>query len=359
LGHIFWGDVTKPNFQKHRAGEPTFMQIYTELPNLNPNHPSTLPATALTIGNFDGIHRGHQALLRSLQQFAASHSMTSAILTFDPHPLAVLRPNQALQLLTTPLERLHLAAPLGIDVGIIHPFTHEVASQEPAEFMGRLAKALNVAALVVGPDFALGRNRSGNLDVLAELGRTLGYTIEVIEPVDWENRPVRSSAIRSLLLEGDVVTAAELLGRPYHATGVVVHGDQRGRQIGIPTANLRIAPDKLWPADGVYATRTYVHDRPGVSLFNSATNLGTRPTVGGTEHRFETHLLDFPEAGASDDLYGETVTVEFVARLRGEQKFSGFGELVAQIHADIAQARDMLPLPVQSAQPEPFFLQPY
>jgi riboflavin kinase/FMN adenylyltransferase len=309
----------------------------------------------LTIGNFDGIHRGHQALLCELRDFAAQRGMKSALLTFDPHPLAVLRPDQPLQLLTTPQERLHLAALLGIDLGIIHPFSRAIAAQEPAEFMEKLVHALNVRALVVGPDFALGHNRSGNLDVLAELGKSLGYTVQIIEPVDWENQPVRSSAIRSLLTQGDVAAAANLLGRPYHATGIVVHGDQRGRQIGVPTANLQIPSDKLWPADGVYATRSYVHDRAGVQLFNSATNLGVRPTVGGTEHRFETHLLDFPEPGGSDDLYGQTLTVEFVARLRGEQKFSGFAELVAQIHADIAQARALLPAPVPA--PEPFFTQ--
>lgn len=325
------------------------MQIYSDLSKLHLSRP-----TALTIGNFDGIHRGHQALLRQLQQFAAQQGMNSALLTFDPHPITVLRPDQPLQLLTTPLERLHLSAPLGIDLGIIHPFTREVAAQEPAEFMGNLVQRLNVRALVVGPDFALGRNRSGNLDVLTELGKTLGYSVQIIEPVDWENQPVRSSAIRALLTQGEVATVANLLGRPYHATGLVVHGDQRGRQIGIPTANLQIPQNKLWPADGVYATRTFVHDRAGVNTFNSATNLGMRPTVGGTEHRFETHLLDFPEAGGSDDLYGQTVTVEFMARLRGEQKFNGFGELVAQIHADIAQARALLPTPVPV--PDPFFL---
>jgi riboflavin kinase/FMN adenylyltransferase len=329
------------------------MQIYTDLPQLPPG-----VSTALTIGNFDGIHRGHQALLVELEQFAEAQGMQSAILTFDPHPLSVLRPEQPLQLLTTPRERLHLAAPLGIDLGIVHPFSRAVATQEPAEFMAQLVKALHVAALVVGPDFALGRNRSGNLDVLAALGRQLGYTIQIIEPVDWEDQPVRSSAIRTLLTEGNVAAAATLLGRPYHATGVVVHGDQRGRQIGIPTANLRVDADKLWPADGVYATRTYVHGRPGVCRFNSVTNLGMRPTVGGTEHRFETHLLDFPEAGASDDLYGQTLTVEFVARLRGEQKFNNFAELVAQIHADIAQARALLLAQgtYASSPTEPFFL---
>ena len=329
------------------------MQIISDLSTLQLHRP-----TVLTIGNFDGIHRGHQALLQTMQQWAVRNGLDSAILTFEPHPLAVLRPDQPLQLLTTPRERLHLAAPLGIDLGIIYPFSRAVAAQEPADFMGELVRALDVRALVVGPDFALGRNRSGNLEVLAELGQTLGYTIQVIEPVDWETRPVRSSAIRALLTQGEVAAAAELLGRPYHATGIVVHGDQRGRQIGIPTANLQIPDGKLWPADGVYATRTYVHDRTGVSLFNSATNLGMRPTVGGTEHRFETHLLDFPEPGASDNLYDQTVTVEFIERLRGEQKFNGFGELVAQIHADIDQARTLLPTPVPMAasQPQPFFL---
>jgi riboflavin kinase/FMN adenylyltransferase len=326
------------------------MQITSDLSNLQLSGP-----TALTIGNFDGVHRGHQALLAELQHYAVERGMKSAILTFDPHPLTVLRPDQPLQLLTTPRERLHLAAPLGIDLGIIHPFTRAVAAQEPAEFMSHLVRELNMRALVVGPDFALGRNRSGNLDVLAELGKRLGYTIKVIEPVDWEGQPVRSSAIRSLLKQGDVAAAAALLGRPYHASGLVVQGDRRGRQIGIPTANLRIPDDKLWPADGVYATRTYVHERPGIRLFNSATNLGVRPTVGGTEHRFETHLLDFPEPGTSDDLYGQTLTVEFIARLRGEQKFNGFGELVAQIHADIAQARALLPTPMPL--PEPFFVE--
>ncbi len=337
------------------------MQIYSDLSTLQLTHP-----TALTIGNFDGIHRGHQALLSELQQIAARAELSSAILTFDPHPLAVLRPNQPHFLLTTPRERLHLTAALGIDLGIIQPFSLDVAALEPAEFMGNLVKRLTMRALVVGPDFALGRNRSGNLEVLTELGKALDYTVHIIEPVAWEDQPVRSSAIRNLLMQGDVVTAAALLGRPYHATGLVIHGDKRGRQIGTPTANLQIPDNKLWPADGVYATRTYIHERAPSSdkpssmdrvpcVFNSVTNLGTRPTVGGSEHRFETHLLDFPEAGGDDNLYGQHVTVEFVARLRGEQRFNGLDELVAQIQADIARARALLPTPVPL--PHPFFLQ--
>lgn len=340
------------------------MQIYSDISNLS-DFQVTRP-TVLTIGNFDGIHRGHQVLLDELQRVAAQLEAASGILIFDPHPLAVLRPTQPHLLLTTPRERLHLTEALGIDLGIVQPFTHEVMALEAAVFMEMLVMRLNLRALVVGPDFALGRNRSGNLEVLAALGKTLGYSLHVIEPVALENYSVRSRAIRTLLSDGDVAAAATLLGRPYHATGLVIHGDQRGRQIGIPTANLQIPENKLWPADGVYATRTYLHPRDlsqqeshdptgESSVFNSVTNLGVRPTVGGTEHRFETHLLDFPHPGGDDNLYGQTVTVEFVARLRGEQRFNGLSELVTQIHIDIAQARVLLPAPLP--QPHAFFLQ--
>jgi riboflavin kinase/FMN adenylyltransferase len=343
------------------------MQIYSDISTLSDSQ-ITRP-TVLTIGNFDGIHRGHQVLLDELQRVAAQLDAASGMLIFDPHPLTVLRPTQPHLLLTIPHERLHLAAALGIDIGIIQPFTHELMALEPATFMEMLVMRLKLRALVVGPDFALGRNRSGNLEVLAALGKKLGYSLHVIEPVALENHSVRSSAIRTLLSDGDVATAAALLGRAYHATGLVIHGDQRGRQIGIPTANLQIPENKLWPADGVYATRTYLHDVGNNydagnnkvdssplfnSVFNSVTNLGMRPTVGGTEHRFETHLLDFPHPGGDDNLYGQTVTVEFVARLRGEKRFNGLTELVTQIHADIAQARELLPVPLPQA--HAFFL---
>lgn len=337
------------------------MQIITDVRSVHLRRP-----TALTIGNFDGLHRGHQALLLELRRFAAeiadagqhdglqgAEPVATALLTFDPHPLAILRPDLDLKLLTTPLERLHLAGAMGIDLGIIQPFTQEIAALEPAEFMGRLKRHLNLAALVVGPDFALGRNRAGNPAVLAALGEQLGYRLRVIEPVDWQGHSVRSNAIRGLLAEGRVEEAGELLGRPYHVSGVVIEGDRRGRQIGVPTANLQPPDNKLWPADGVYATRTWLHTTGAV--YNSVTNLGVRPTVDGLHHRLETHLLDFPPAGQSGDLYGQTVTVEFIRRLRGEQRFSGISELVAQIQRDIAAARDLL-APPDSAQ-QPFFLE--
>lgn len=337
------------------------MQIITDVRSVHLRRP-----TALTIGNFDGLHRGHQALLLELRRFAAELAaagpddgvegtapVATALLTFDPHPLAILRPDLDLKLLTTPLERLRLAGALGIDLGIIQPFTQETAALEPAEFMGWLKRHINLAALVVGPDFAMGRNRAGNPAVLAALGEQLGYRLRVIEPVDWQGQSVRSNAIRRLIAEGRVEEAGELLGRPYHVSGVVVAGDRRGHQIGVPTANLQPPANKLWPADGVYATRTWLHDTGAV--YNSVTNLGVRPTVDGLHHRLETHLLDFPPAGQDGDLYGQTLTVEFIRRLRGEQRFSGLPELVAQIQRDIAAARSLL-APPDSAQ-LPFFLE--
>ena len=321
------------------------MQIYTNIDQIQLEGP-----TFLTIGNFDGLHRGHQALLGELQQVAAQAATTTnhpqtGLITFDPHPLAVLRPEQPLQLLTTPRERLMLAAQLGIEIGVLQPFTPVIAQLDARAFIRLLKRHLGMATLVIGPDFALGRNRSGDVNTLHALGDELGYTLHVVKPVDWQGKPVRSSIVRQALQQGDVAEAAELLGRHYAITGEVVQGDQRGRQIGVPTANLQVSPDKLLPADGVYATRTQVQLGDTTSIFASATNLGMRPTVGGLHHRIETHLLDFPPDGQSDNLYGQTLTVEFVARLRGEQRFASLTELVAQIQTDIGQTREILQAP--------------
>jgi riboflavin kinase/FMN adenylyltransferase len=306
----------------------------------------------LTIGNFDGLHRGHQALLQQMQTLAAATyedaggpRPQTGLLTFDPHPLAVLRPDQAQPLLTTPQERLTLADRLGIDFGVIQRFTLALAKLTPLDFLALLKRHLGMAALVVGPDFALGRNRSGDIQTLRQLGKQVGYDLYVVEPIIWHGEAqVRSSAIREALLHGDVRTAAEMLGRPYAVTGKVVTGDRRGRQLGIPTANLQTPPAKLLPANGVYATWTAVHLEDGVHIYPSVTNLGIRPTVDGQLRRLECHLLDFPRPGYSDDIYGRTLDLHFVAHLRGEQRFPDLDALVAQIHADIAEARRLLPL---------------
>lgn len=304
----------------------------------------------VTIGNFDGLHRGHQALLRQVIRVAHEAFATGAVtappqsglITFEPHPLTVLRPQIPHFLLTTPAERLTFAAQLGIDFGIIQNFTQEIASLEAQEFIHLLKTHLNLAGLVVGPDFALGRGRKGNLEALRDLGDELGYTLHVIDPVTWTESPVRSSTIRQAIQQGDVVMAAELLGRAYHVTGEVVHGDQRGRQIGVPTANLQTAADKLLPQNGVYATRAQLQHNGVLHSFNSVTNLGVRPTVGGIQQRLETHLFDFPPADHSGDLYGQALTIEFIARLRDEQRFSSIDKLIAQIQLDMQQARQIL-----------------
>ena len=212
------------------------MRIFRDIRDANLPGP-----TFLTIGNFDGLHRGHQMLLARLRQNATAQAGSTALLTFDPHPLTVLRPDTPLELLTTPEERLALAAELGVDVGVIQPFTPELAQLTPRDFLELLVRHLGLAGLTVGPDFALGRNRAGNLDVLAALGQKMDFGLDVMQPVQVAGEEVRSYAIRQALRAGEVEQAAGMLGRDYSVSGVVVAGDRRGRTIGIPTANLRVA----------------------------------------------------------------------------------------------------------------------
>lgn len=307
--------------------------------------------TFLTIGNFDGVHLGHQALLRGLQTEAAAHSppAKTALLTFDPHPLAILRPHVPLQLLTTPEERLQLLAPFGLDLGIIQPFDQEFARLKPEQFMRLLVERLGLVRLVVGPDFALGRARGGTVAVLQALGTQLGYGVSVVELVAGTSGEVRSHQIRQLLRDGNVRAAWQMLGRPYRVMGIVEEGERRGRTIGVPTANIRPLPQRLLPADGVYATWAYLQDEQDDKQDENAglarasvTNIGTRPTVDGRQHRVETHLLDFPGPGEPRQLYGQQVAVSFVSRLRVEQRFDSLAELLAQIRRDILATRRVL-----------------
>ncbi len=298
--------------------------------------------TFLTIGNFDGLHRGHQALLARLRENAQAQGGLSGLLTFHPHPLAVLRPETPLELLTPPPERLALAGEMGIDLGIIQPFTAELAQLPPHDFLDLLTSHLGLRGLTVGPDFALGRNRSGTLAVLAELGHTMGFALDVVQPVQVAGQEVRSYTIRQAIRAGAVEQVAEMLGRPYTVGGPVVHGDQRGRTIGVPTANLAVPPERLLPGDGVYATWAWVGDPALAPRYASVTNIGMRPTVGGRERRVESHLFDFPGPGEAGDIYGQPVTLGFAQRLRAEQRFDSFDALVAQIQRDMAQARTLL-----------------
>ncbi|MBI3960533.1 MAG: bifunctional riboflavin kinase/FAD synthetase [Chloroflexi bacterium] len=302
--------------------------------------------TFLTIGNFDGLHRGHQRLLARLRDNATAMGASSAILTFHPHPLTVLRPGTPLELLTSPEERLALASDLGIDVGIIQPFTPELAQLGPRAFLELLINHLGLIGLTAGLDFALGRNRAGTLDVLAQLGQELGFALDVVQPVQVAGEEVRSYTIRQALRAGQVERVSGMLGRDYSISGVVVEGDRRGRTVGIPTANLRVAEERLLPGDGVYATWAWIGDPAGAlwatPRLASVTNIGMRPTVGGKERRVECHLFDFPPPEQSGDLYGKSVTLAFVQRLRTEERFANLDALVAQIQRDMAAARAVL-----------------
>lgn len=293
----------------------------------------------LAIGNFDGVHRGHQALLLAMIDDARGYGRQAGVLTFDPHPSAVLRPDRAHSYLTTVPERLESLAELPLDFAVVYPFNLETAGTPAAEFIGSVQQAVQMAALWVGPDFALGRNREGDVPALRAIGWVLGYTVHTIEPHLLDGEEVRSGRIRAYLLDGDVEAAAGQLGRPYQVTGIVVAGAQRGRTIGFPTANLAVPSARLLPANGVYATWAHLDDDPVMrgQRLASVTNVGVRPSFDNGQRTVETHLLDF-----DGNLYGRPLTLLFIARLRPEQRFPSVEALTAQIRLDAAAGRRLL-----------------
>lgn len=304
------------------------MQHYRSLADVS------LQNTWLTIGVFDGVHRGHQAILRQLAAGAHANGAPAVLLTFDPHPAVVLS-GRDLKLLTTPDERADLASALGLEAVITHPFDRAVSGMSARDFMALLKKRLGLSRLLIGYDFALGKGREGNAGRLSELGRELGYSVSVVEAVSDESGVISSTEIRKLVSLGNAGAAANLLGRPYALSGPVIHGDGRGRRINIPTANIHYPESKLLPANGIYACRA----RLGADLFAAAVNIGFNPTFTPDKRtvNVEAHILDFDR-----DLYGEQVTLEFIARLRDEAKFDSVDALLAQIHADIEKTRKIL-----------------
>jgi riboflavin kinase/FMN adenylyltransferase len=307
------------------------MRVYHNLPTSVLDRPSNL-----SIGNFDGLHLGHQALLRAMATDAHQRNRQAGLLTFDPHPATVLHPHSPQPYLTTIAERLDVVEALGLDFAVVYPFVPETARTPAFAFVAQLKDALRLQALWVGPDFALGRNREGDVDALRVLGRGLGYTVHVIEPQVIGGGEVRSGRIRQHLLEGQVEIAAQLLGRPYKIDGIVVDGAHRGRTIGFPTANLSVPPGRLLPANGVYATWVLLDDQPDVRL-PGVTNVGVRPSFDNGQRTVETHLLDF-----SGDLYASPMTLDFVAHLRPEMRFPTVRALSEQIAQDVAAARRIL-----------------
>ena len=290
--------------------------------------------TVVTIGNFDGVHLGHRAILGRVQQRARELEAQAVAVTFDPHPLKVLRPGMHLPLLTTPAQKLKLLNASGLEAVVVLPFTREFAALPARDFvMQYFCERLKVREVVVGHDYCFGRNREGNIDLLRELGRTHGFTVQVVWAVEVDGAVVSSSLIRAMLKLGRVAEAANLLGRSYGVVGRVIQGKGRGAKLlGVPTANLR-PENELLPATGIYAVRV----RRGAETWLGAANIGTCPTFENGEFSLEVHLLDF-----AGDLYGDTLEVEFAARLREERKFPSLEALTAQIHADIAAARRAL-----------------
>lgn len=292
--------------------------------------------SVVTIGTFDGLHRGHQALLEQLLAAARRRQAQAVVIAFHPRPKTVLAPHHPNNdYLTTPEERITLFEKWGIDVLILTPFTLEFAQTTAYEFVKMLVSRLNMVELWAGHDFALGKGREGDLERLAQLGREFNYTVHEFTQVLIQGKLVSSTQIRQLLLAGQVREAAELLGRYPSVRGQVVQGERRGRTIGFPTANLAPPPERLLPANGVYAT--FVRRPADPRRYASVTNVGVRPSFEGSTRTVEAYIFDFEE-----DIYGQQLTVEFVERLRPEKKFASVDELMAQIRQDAAQARTLL-----------------
>lgn len=286
-----------------------------------------------TIGVFDGVHLGHLVLIEHTIAEAKAQGCSSGVIAFHPHPRTVLSPGSEVAVLTTIDERVELIRELGVDLVVPLTFTRELSQLTAREFMSLLQRHLHLKGLVVGPDFALGRGREGSIPVLEELGRELGYSLKSIAFVDEGEERVSSTAIRDALSQGDVGKVAVLLGRPFFLHGVVVHGAARGRMLGYPTANIQPNGGHALPADGIYATRVHVD---GV-VHGSATYVGTSPTFEAHERLVEVFLLDF-----EGDLYGKQLKVEWVNKVRDDQRFDSASELQIQMAKDIAQARQLL-----------------
>lgn len=286
--------------------------------------------SAVTIGKFDGVHRGHQALVAQLRNRASQDGLASVVVTLHPSPVTVLRPGTLVTYLCSLEERVALLRELGVDsVGVLS-FTSELAQLSYRDFAGLLAECLGMRLLLVGPDFALGRDREGTFERLRELGDERGFAVETIELLSEDGGKVGSGAVRDALARGDIETANQLLGRAFALRGPVMRGEERGRLIGFPTANIAVAPDLALPKFGVYVTRAHLAG----ATYPSVSNIGERPTFGASRPTIETHLLDF-----EGDCYERELRIELLHRVRDERRFSGADELVGQIGRDVEVTR--------------------
>ncbi len=295
--------------------------------------PPQARGAAITVGTFDGVHRGHWSVLQRLCAVASAEGLLSVLVTFDPHPLKIVRPEVAPRLLTTPNEKKEILTLAGLDYAVFLNFTRSLSLYLPEEFVRDVLLArFGLRHLVVGYDHGFGRDRSGDVETMLRIGADLGFAVEVAGPVLMNDDAISSSLIRTALEEGEVERAARGLGRPYSLTGVVVHGEGRGRTLGFATANVNLGHgDKLLPREGIYAVRAAFRTYQGAGLLH----LGPRPTFRGSPPSIELHLLDF-----EGDLYGEQLRVEFLTRLRDVLPFASAAELVEQMRRDREAAED-------------------
>lgn len=304
------------------------MRVHQELPAQSPQR-----NTVLAIGVFDGVHMGHQHLLKRLKDTASQGGMLSGVLTFVNHPRTVLTPGTCIKYITSVEDRLALLKSNGVDLVIPLTFDLELSHLRTHEFVELLQDRLNMAGLVIGYNFAMGYKREGNPETLKAIGGEKGFSVTVVEPVSADGERVSSTGIREAISAGDVDKASRCLGRPFALQGRVVAGNARGKTLGFPTANLDIPEDRVIPGDGIYTTWAYVGDK----RYMAATNVGVRPTFGQKERTVEAFILDF-----NGDLYDSEITVEFVDRLRDELRFETPEALVAQMHKDVEQTRQTL-----------------
>jgi riboflavin kinase/FMN adenylyltransferase len=303
------------------------MKVFKKLSEITPE----FMGAYVTIGNFDGVHRGHIPILKKLSLEAHAAETKAVVITFDPHPKHILHPAiEPFHLITTTDEKIHLMEDLGIDAMLIIPFSMEFSKIKAEEFIRQvLWERLRIRKILIGYDYSFGKNKEGNEGLLRDFGEKLGFEVAVIKAVRLETDIVSSTRLRLTILEGNVRKAASLLGRPYNVSGLIVHGKNRGSLMGFPTANIK--PDKsLIPASGVYAAMVSLHD----ALYQAVLNIGHNPTFSDEDLSIEVHLLDF-----RGEIYGERLNILFIDRLRDEIKFDGPEKLIEQIKQDVVQAR--------------------
>lgn len=307
------------------------MQVHPEFPTAPP------PPCAITVGTFDGVHRGHQQLTQVLRDEAARRGLQTAVVTFTDMPFCYFKPDECPRLLTLADEKIAAFGALHLDHIVIPPFTRQIAEQTARQFVGdNLVQKLNMKLLVAGPDFALGKGRGGDIPTLRALGAELGFAVVVLDQKLLEGeRPISSTRTREAVEAGDVATATRLLGHPFAFSGAVIGGRKLGRTIGVPTINLKLHERKVFPRYGIYAAWAYFDDQ--TTPHRAALSIGSNPTVGGTSLSIEFHVI-----GEEVPIPPAQARLEVIARLRDEQKFAGIPELVAQMQRDIAQAAALL-----------------